>query len=155
MATLEELINSMYDMVQDAKNMPLSSDKCVLERDRLLDMLDELRAQLPADIKMAQDIVEKRNELIAAGKREAETLRKKAEDAARQMISETEIVVAARKRAKEIVGNAEIQARELRRVANESRKHWAARWTACARRACSSNPWRKTDAPKLCKNRKI
>jgi len=77
MATLEELINSMYDMVQDAKNMPLSSDKCVLERDRLLDMLDELRAQLPADIKMAQDIVEKRNELIAAGKREAETLRKK------------------------------------------------------------------------------
>ena len=43
MATLEELINSMYDMVQDAKNMPLSSDKCVLERDRLLDMLDELR----------------------------------------------------------------------------------------------------------------
>ena len=103
MATLEELINSMYDMVQDAKNMPLSSDKCVLERDRLLDMLDELRAQLPADIKMAQDIVEKRN----------------AEDAARQMISETEIVVAARKKAKEIVGNAEIQARELRRVANE------------------------------------
>ena len=119
MAPFEELINSMYDMVQDAKNMPLSSDKCVLERDRLLDMLDELRAQLPADIKMAQDIVEKRNELIAAGKREAETLRKKAEDAARQMISETEIVVAARKRAKEIVGNAEIQARELRRVANE------------------------------------
>ena len=107
MATLEELINSMYDMVQDAKNMPLSSDKCVLERDRLLDMLDELRAQLPADIKMAQDIVEKRNELVAAGKREAET------------ISETEIVVAARKKAKEIVGNAEIQARELRRVANE------------------------------------
>lgn len=119
MATLEELINSMYDMVQDAKNMPLSSDKCVLERDRLLDMLDELRAQLPADIKMAQDIVEKRNDLIAAGKREAETMRKQAEDAARQMISETEIVVAARRKAKEIVGNAEIQAREIRRVSNE------------------------------------
>ena len=142
MATLEELINSMYDMVQDAKNMPLSSDKCVLERDRLLDMLDELRAQLPADIKMAQDIVEKRNELIAAGKREAETLRKKAEDAARQMISETEIVVAARKRAKEIVGNAEIQARELRRVANERICHVMAaasrKRATCAHRHAST-----------------
>mgnify|MGYP000429989126 CR=1 FL=1 len=45
--------------------------------------------------------------------------REKAEEDARQMVSETEIVVAARKKAKEVQGNAEIQARELRRVANE------------------------------------
>ena len=47
MATLDELINSMYDMVQDAKGIPLASEKCIIERDHLLDLLDELRATLP------------------------------------------------------------------------------------------------------------
>lgn len=43
MATLEELINRMYDMVQDAKGIPLAGEKCIVERDHMLDMLDELR----------------------------------------------------------------------------------------------------------------
>ena len=115
MATLDELINRMYDMVQDAKGIPLAGEKCILERDQMLDLLDTL----PNDLQAAQDIVAKRNDLLASGKREAEAIRRKAEEDARQMVSETEIVVAARKKAKEVQGNAEIQARELRRVANE------------------------------------
>ena len=110
MATLDELINRMYDMVQDAKGIPLAGEKCIVERDHMLDLLDELRSTLPNDLQAAKDIVEKRNDLLASGKREED---------ARQMVSETEIVVAARKKAKEVQGNAEIQARELRRVANE------------------------------------
>ena len=70
-------------------------------------------------MKTAQDIVEKRSEMLASGKREAESIRRQAEEDARQMVSETEIVVAARRKAKEVQGNAEIQARELRRVTNE------------------------------------
>ena len=140
MATLEELINRMYDMVQDAKGIPLAGEKCILERDHMLDLLDELREALPNDLQQAQEIVAKRSEMLASGKREAEAIRRqaeedarqmvseteivvaarrKAEEDARQMVSETEIVVAARKKAKEVQGNAEIQARELRRVANE------------------------------------
>lgn len=118
-AALDEVVNSLYQMVQDAWSVPLGGDKCVIERDRALDLLDELRVNMPADVKMAKDIVEKRNELIATGKREAEAIRKQAEEAARQQVSEAEIVQQARRKAKEILGNAEIQARELRRVANE------------------------------------
>lgn len=64
----------------------------------MLDLLDELRSTLPNDLQAAQDIVAKRNDLLASGKREAEAIRRKAEEDARQMVSETEIVVAARKR---------------------------------------------------------
>ncbi|MGM9613759.1 MAG: hypothetical protein ACI3XZ_09640 [Butyricicoccus sp.] len=117
MATVEELVNNLYEMVQDAGAVPFT-DKCMLERDRVLDMLDELRVSLPSDIKMAQDIVEKRNELIAAGKREADALKKQAEEAARVMVSETEVVKAARAKAKEILVNAETQSRELQKAAN-------------------------------------
>ena len=98
MATLDELINRMYDMVQDAKGIPLAGEKCILERDQMLDLLDELRSTLPNDLQAAQDIVAKRNDLLASGKREAEAIRRKAEEDARQMVSETEIVVAARKK---------------------------------------------------------
>lgn len=118
MATVEELVNSLYEMVQDAGAVPFT-DKCMLERDRVLDMLDELRVSLPADLKMAQDIVEKRNELIAAGKREADALKKQAEEAARTMVSETEVVKAARAKAKELLVNAEAQSRELQKAAND------------------------------------
>lgn len=118
-AALEELINNIQEMVQEAWPLPLSSDKCVIERDRMLDLIDELRSTLPADIKMAADIVEKRNEMMAAGKRDLDAMRKKFEEEARRMVSETQIMQEARKKAREIVGNAEIQARELRRAAGE------------------------------------
>lgn len=118
-AAIEELINSIQEMVQEAWTLPLSSDKCVIERERMLDLIDELRTSLPADIKMAADIVEKRNEMMASGKRELDTMKQRFEEEARRMVSQTEIVQEARKKAKEIVGNAEIQARELRRAANE------------------------------------
>ena len=72
MATLDELINRMYDMVQDARSMPLAADKCILERDRVLDLLDEVISRLPAEIKQSRTIVESRNELIAQARREAE-----------------------------------------------------------------------------------
>lgn len=118
-ASLEELVNSLYSMVQDAWAIPLGGEKCVVERDRMLDLLDELRVSLPSEVKMAKDIVDKRNELIAAGKREAESIRKQAEEVARVQVSETEIVKQSRRKAKEIMGNAEIQSRELKKASNE------------------------------------
>ena len=57
----EDIIGALYDMVQDARSMPLSADKCILERDRVLDMLDEIIAQLPGELKQARTIVESRN----------------------------------------------------------------------------------------------
>ncbi len=118
-AELENLINQLYEMVKEGWNVPLSQDKVVIERDRALDLIEELRSNLPSDIRMAAQIVEKRDDMLEAGKREVEMMRQQTEELARRMVSETQIVAEARKKAKEILGNAEIQARELRRVANE------------------------------------
>ena len=44
MATgVEELLDMLFEMIDEAKSMPLSSDKCILERDKALDLLDEIR----------------------------------------------------------------------------------------------------------------
>ena len=44
---IEELITALYDLIQDAKALPLGADKCIIERDRALDMLDEISALMP------------------------------------------------------------------------------------------------------------
>ena len=48
----EDIIGALYDMVQDARSMPLAADKCILERDRVLDMLDEIRKNYDLSILM-------------------------------------------------------------------------------------------------------
>ena len=59
---IEDIISALYDMVQDARALPLGADKCILERDKVLDMLDEVIAQLPVELKQARTIVESRND---------------------------------------------------------------------------------------------
>ncbi len=119
MAKTDDLLDALKELVEDARGIPLAGEKCILDRDQLLDLIDELRETLPAEIKEAEDIMQRRSELVAQSKREAEAIRRQADEDARQRVSETEIVVAARRKAKEILGNAEIQGRELRRGANQ------------------------------------
>ena len=85
---IEELITKLYDMVQDARSLPLGADKCIVERDKVLDMLDEISNQLPGELKQAKTIVDSRNELIAKAKREAEGLVRQAQAQAKQLVSQ-------------------------------------------------------------------
>jgi cell division septum initiation protein DivIVA len=116
---IDELINALYEMVEDAWTMPLGADRCVLEREKVLDVLDEIRANLPSDLKMAREIVGKRNDILESGKKEAENMRKQAEEFARQRVSEHEVTQEARKKAAEMITSAEQRAREIMRVAGE------------------------------------
>ena len=50
---IEELIGTLYEMVQDARSVPFSSDKCAVEREKVLDLLDEISNQLPGELKQA------------------------------------------------------------------------------------------------------
>jgi len=119
MAKTDDLLDTLKELVEEARGIPLAGEKCILDRDQMLDLIDELRESLPTEIKEAEDIVQRRSELVAQSRREAEAIRRQADEDARQKVSETEIVVAARRKAKEILGNAEIQGRELRRGANQ------------------------------------
>ena len=85
---LEELITALYDLIQDAKSVPLSSDKCILERDKALDMLDDLSAQLPGELKQARTIVASREELVSQARREAENIIRNAQAEAEKLIEQ-------------------------------------------------------------------
>ena len=117
--TLEDIISALYDMVQDARALPLGADKCILERDKVLDMLDEIIAQLPAELKQARTIVESRNELIGQARREAEALIRQAQEKAAQMVEEEAIYQEAKRQCQEMVLQAQNKMAELRKVSND------------------------------------
>ncbi len=118
-SNIEDIIGSLYDMVQDARAMPLAADKCILERDRVLDMLDEIIAQLPGELKQSRTIVESRNELINQARREAEGIIRQAEGQARQMVTKEAIYAEAKKRSEELVGQTQNRINQLRKAGNE------------------------------------
>ena len=116
---IEEILTTLYEMVQDAWSLPLGADKCVLERDKVLDLLDEISNQLPGEIKQAKTIVESRTEVITNAKREAENILKQAEQRAKQMISREEIVRQAEQQSAEMIKAAQAKIKELRQVTND------------------------------------
>ncbi len=116
---IEEIITSLYNVVRDARAVPLSAEKCVIERDRVLDLLDEISNRLPSELKQAKTIVESRNEVITNAKREAEMILKQAEERARFLVSEHEIYKQAQVEAGEKLKNAQQKIKELRQVTNE------------------------------------
>ena len=116
---IEDIISALYDMVQDARGLPLGADKCILERDKVLDMLDEIIAQLPAELKQARTIVESRNELIGQARREAEGLIRQAQDQAAKMVEEEAIYLEAKRQCQEMVIQTQGRLAELRKASND------------------------------------
>lgn len=114
-----ELVDMLFDMIDEAKNAPLSSEKCVIERDKALDLLDDIKAQFPVELAEARKILNARNEYVAAAKREADEIRKRAEIEANQMVSEEQVMSQARRKANELLAQAEEKAKAVRRSANE------------------------------------
>ncbi len=115
----EDIIGALYDMVQDARSMPLSADKCILERDKVLDMLDEIIAQLPGELKQARTIVESRNELVSQARREADNVIKEAQAKVDQLVAKEAIYMEAKKRSEELVSQTQNRINQLRKAANE------------------------------------
>ncbi len=116
---IEDLITSLYDMVQDARALPLAADKCILERDKALDLLDEIIAQLPAELKQSRTIVESRNELIGQARREAENIIHRAREEAEMLVSQQAIYQEAKRQCTELVEETKSQIDQLQQASNE------------------------------------
>ena len=116
---VQKLLDMLYEMIDEAKNAPLSNDKCVLNRDEALDLLDEIRAQMPVELKRAQELVRARDEYVEAAKRDVERMMQKAEFEAKSKVSESEVLSAAREKSRAMIAHAEERCRRMYQVTNE------------------------------------
>ena len=113
------MLNMLHAMITEAWGVPLGAEKCVIDRDKALDILDEIRGQFPTEIAEAKRLLDARADFINNAKREAETIKRSAEERARQLIDEQEIIKISRAKSNEMLSHAETSSSEIRRVANE------------------------------------
>jgi cell division septum initiation protein DivIVA len=107
------LIDKLDDLVHSAKQVPLT-DQVRVDKEEIYDILDQMRATIPEEIKQARWIVKERQEMLAEAKREAERIVKEGHERAERLISEEEIVRAAERTAEDIMEDAAAHEREVR-----------------------------------------
>lgn len=114
-----EMLNSLYTMVNESRAMPMAAGKCIVEKEPILALVDEIRASLPQTIATANRLVATRDEFISNAKHEAEAMRKSAEDKAKALVEEQEIVRAANAKASAIISDAENKSATLKRLTSD------------------------------------
>ena len=107
------LIDKLDDMIHNAKPIPLT-DNVRVDKEEIYDLLDQMRATIPEEIKQARWIVKERQEMLAEAKREAERIVKEANDEQLRLVSEQEVVKQAENHAEDIVEEARAREREIR-----------------------------------------
>src|SRR5664279_5029909 len=84
------LIDKLDDLVHNAKPVPLT-DQVRVDKEEIYDILDQMRATIPEEIKQARWIVKERQEMLAEAKREAERIVKDARERQERLVGEEEV----------------------------------------------------------------
>ena len=113
---VDELLDLLDETLEESTNLPFTGGKRMVDVDKVRDIIDDVRLNMPAEIKQAKAIVNDRAEIVAGARREAEGIIKKAEDRARALVDQQEIVRQAQQKAAEMLSAAQ-QHRLLREYA--------------------------------------
>ena len=116
---VEELLDELYDMVEKAWNFPLSRGRAVLDGSEVKQILDEIRENLPQEIRQAKAICADRAQIISDAKREAETVVRVAEERAKAMVNQDEIVKLAQQKSNDLITQSQAKFREMRKASND------------------------------------
>ena len=116
---VNRLIDMLYERVEDAKSPALKPNLSMVDRDEILDLLDELRKQMPVELKRAQELLAAREKFVDEAKRDVERMMRQADLEAKSKISDSEVLYAAKEKARKIIADAEDRSRQLCQVANE------------------------------------
>jgi cell division septum initiation protein DivIVA len=107
------LIDRIEELIDNGRTLPLTSSRMV-DADKVYEIIDEVRAQFPDELKQARWIVKERQEMLEEAEKEANRILEEARDRAQALASEQEIVKLAEQQAAEILDNARAREREIR-----------------------------------------
>lgn len=116
---VNELLDTIEDTLEESTSMPLSGGKRLVDVEKVRDYLDDIRANLPGELRQAQQIVNDRAQIVDTANAQAQAIVKKAEERARILVGDAEIVKAAQQRAAEITAAAQSESRTLRQTVTD------------------------------------
>ena len=100
------------------KKLPLTNN-IVLDQSNVLELIDQLRVSIPDEVRQARRITEEAGRIGERARDEGDVIIARAQEQAAQMLEERELVRAAKQRAGELLEQAQAEAREVRRGADE------------------------------------
>jgi cell division septum initiation protein DivIVA len=106
------LIDRLEELVAEARRMPIGQG-VVIDRRRVLELVDQMRSSVPWEVKEAQQVMTRRDDLLEEARREGEGIVARADLEAQAKLDEMEIVQAAQREAQQITRRAEDRAQAL------------------------------------------
>ena len=116
---IEQILDMHDELLDKSWSLPLSGGRSVVDDEKIRELLDDIRLNLPSEIKQAKAIVADRADILATAKREADAVVRRAEDRARALIAQEEIIKQAQQKAAEILSQAQTKAKELRNASQD------------------------------------
>ncbi len=115
---LLELVEELEDLIETSSQIPLTG-KVMLDRDEVLEIVNEMRNEIPTEVREAQRISTDRDTIIQSAKTEADNIIAGARSHAEEIISQDELVLQANKRADEILKTANEESTKIREGARD------------------------------------
>ncbi len=117
--SIEEILDQLDELIDRSWSLPLTGGRCVVDADKVRELLDDVRLNMPTEIRQAQSIVADRTEIVNTAKKEAEAIIARAEKRAAALVDEEEIVRQSKNKAAEITQQAQQQCRDMRQSAKD------------------------------------
>jgi regulator of protease activity HflC (stomatin/prohibitin superfamily) len=107
-------IDELIELVQDARSVPMSRTNFMFDRGEMIERLEELRAELPSELRKAAAVLDERDRIVDAGRREADRIVSEGESEHARLVSVNEITVSAEHEGARIIAEARTEAQRLR-----------------------------------------
>jgi hypothetical protein len=112
------LVDRLEELFNESRSIPLTHS-VIVDEDRMLDIIDQMRVSIPEEIKKSQQVMSQRDRIVAQSQEEANRTLALAREKSEQIIERDAIVVAAQQRAEQIIEQARIESEETKREADE------------------------------------
>lgn len=116
---IEEILDMLDDLLDKSWSLPLTNGRTIVDDEKIRELLDDIRMNLPSEIKQAKAIVADRADILSDAHKEAESIIRKAEDRARAILAQDTTVKQAQQKANEILAQANQRSKELRTASQE------------------------------------
>jgi hypothetical protein len=111
------LVDRLEELFNESRPIPLTHN-VIVDEDRMLDLIDQMRVAIPDEVKKAQQVLSQRDRVLAQAQEEANRTLALAREKSEGLVEQSAIAEAARIRAREIEQQAEIDAEKTRREAD-------------------------------------
>lgn len=112
------LVDRLEELVNTARQVPLTNN-IMLDQDRLIDLIDQMRVSIPEEVKKAQRTISEREKLLAQAKEEAERTLMLAREEREKLLMRESVALAAQTKAEQIIQQAKADAEAVKADADE------------------------------------